>query len=124
MNVFRGQKILVVEDNFMSYKLIEAHFKRSNLEILHAMDGFAALEIFKTTPEIELILMDIQLPGMSGLEVTKTIREFNKEVPIIAATANVFEDDKIACEQAGCSNYITKPINFPDLFELLEQYLL
>jgi len=123
MKVFRGQKILVVEDNFMSYKLIEAHFKRSNLEILHAIDGFTALDIHKSNPDIQLILMDIQLPGMSGLDVTRAIRAYNAEIPIIAATANVFHDDKIACEKAGCTQYITKPINFPQLFEILEQYL-
>lgn len=115
---------MVVEDNFMSFKLIEAHCRRSNLEILHAADGFSAIELFKSHPEIKVILMDIQLPGMNGLDVTRTIREFDKEIPIIAATANVFEDDKIACEEAGCSYYITKPINFPELFELLRGYLL
>jgi CheY-like chemotaxis protein len=123
MVVFGGQKILVVEDNFMSYKLIEAHCRRSNLEVLHAQDGFAAIDLYKSNPEIQVILMDIQLPGMNGLDVTRNIREFDKDVPIIAATANVFEDDRIACEEAGCTYYITKPINFPELFELLGEYI-
>lgn len=123
MRVFSGQKILVVEDNFMSYKLLEAHFSRSNLEIVHATDGLQAMELFKSHPDISLILMDIQLPGMSGLEVTKDIRKINTEVPIIAATANVFEDDKAACLDAGCTDFVTKPINFPVLLELLDKRL-
>jgi len=123
MKVFSGQKILVVEDNFMSYKLLEAHFNRSNLEIVYASDGLQAIELFKSHPDISLILMDIQLPGMSGLEVTKDIRKINTEVPIIAATANVFEDDKAACLEAGCTDFVTKPINFPILFELLDKRL-
>ncbi len=123
MRVFNGQKILVVEDNFMSYKLLEAHFNRSNLEIVYASDGLQAIELFKSHPDISLILMDIQLPGMSGLEVTKDIRKINTEVPIIAATANVFEDDKAACLEAGCTDFVTKPINFPILFELLDKRL-
>ena len=123
MNVFSGQKILVVEDNFMSFKLLEAHFSRSNLEIIHAADGLTALELFKSDPDIELVLMDIQLPGMNGLEVTRSIREFNTEVPIIAATANVFDDDRTACIEAGCTDYISKPIHFPLLFKLMEQRL-
>lgn len=123
MRVFNGQKILVVEDNFMSFKLLEAHFSRSNLEIVHASDGLQAMELFKSHPDISLILMDIQLPGTSGLEVTKDIRKFNTEVPIIAATANVFEDDKAACMDAGCTDFVTKPINFPVLFEILDKRL-
>ncbi|MEX0986786.1 MAG: response regulator [Bacteroidales bacterium] len=123
MQVFSGQKILVVEDNYMSFKLMEAHFVKSNLQILHAADGLSALELFKNNQDIFLILMDIQLPGMNGLEVTKTIRKFNTEIPVIAATANVFEDDRTACMEAGCTDFITKPINFPDLFRLLESKL-
>jgi len=123
MIVFSGQKILVVEDNFMSFKLLEAHFMRSNLEIVHASDGLMALELFKSNPDIAMILMDIQLPGMNGIEVTRAIREINMEVPIIAATANVFDDDKKACMDAGCTDFVTKPINFPLLFELLDKRL-
>ncbi|MDA3821780.1 MAG: response regulator [Bacteroidales bacterium] len=123
MKVFEGQKILVVEDNFMSFKLIEAYLRKSNVDLLHAKDGKQALTLFKSNPTIKLILMDIQLPGMSGLDATKFIRESNTDIPIIAATANVFEDDKIACFDAGCTDYITKPINFVVLFDLLEKYL-
>jgi len=123
MKVFGGQKILIVEDNFMSFKLIEAYFRKSNLILIHAKDGLEALSLFKGDPDIEFIIMDIQLPGMSGLEVTKAIREFNTDIPVVAATANVFEDDRIACIEAGCDHYITKPINFPELFDLLEKYL-
>jgi CheY-like chemotaxis protein len=123
MNVFSGQKILVVEDNFMSFKLLEAHFMRANLEIIHASDGLMALELFRLHEDVALILMDIQLPGMNGLEVTRAIREINTEVPIIAATANVFDDDKTACLDAGCTDFVTKPINFQRLFELLDKRL-
>ena len=123
MNMFKGQKVLVVEDNIMSFKLMDAHFRRSNLNIVHAKDGIEALDVFKNDPEIVLILMDIQLPGMNGLEVTKAIREFNEDIPIIAATANAFEDDQIACFNAGCDHFISKPINFVELFDLLDKYL-
>jgi CheY-like chemotaxis protein len=123
MKVYNGQKILVVEDNFMSYKLMEAYFSRVNLEIVHASDGLTALSIFKDDPDIRLVLMDIQLPGMSGLDVTKNIRKFNSDIPVIATTGNVFDDDRTACMEAGCTYYITKPINFTELFELLDKYL-
>ena len=100
MGVYNRQIILIVEDNFMSYKLMEVHFSRANLEILHASDGLSAMDIFKSNPDIALVLMDIQLPGMSGLDVTKSIRRINADIPIIATTGNVFDDDKTACMEA------------------------
>jgi CheY-like chemotaxis protein len=122
MSIYSGQKILVVEDNFMSYKLMEAHFKRANLTILHAEDGLTALNLYKSNPDIELILMDIQLPGMNGLDVTRNIRKINSKVPVIATTGNAFEDDRIACLEAGCTYYFTKPINFSDLYRILDKH--
>ena len=123
MSQFKGEKILVVEDNNISYKLIEAHLGRKNLQLIHAVDGYEAIEKFQSTPDIELVLMDIQLPSISGLEVTRKIRRTNQEIPIIATTANVFDEDRIACEEAGCNHFISKPINFLDLLGLLKQYL-
>lgn len=120
---FDGQKIMVVEDNLMSYKLIEAHLQRKNLQLLHAVDGYQALELFRSDDDIRIILMDIQLPRLSGLEVTRLIRETDQDVPIIATTANAFDEDRIACKEAGCTNFITKPINFNELFDLLKEYL-
>lgn len=120
---FDGQKILVVEDNYMSYKLIEAHLERRNLLLVHAMDGDEAIALFKKEADIRLILMDIQLPKISGLEVTRRIRETDQDTPIIATTANVFDEDRMACERAGCTGFITKPINFPELLSLLKEYL-
>ena len=123
MSVYNRQKILIVEDNFMSYKLLEVHFTRANMDLLHASDGLSAMDIFKSNPDIELVLMDIQLPGMSGLDVTKSIRKINSEIPVIATTGNVFEDDKTACLEAGCTHYFAKPINFPEIFKVFDKYL-
>jgi CheY-like chemotaxis protein len=123
MNVYRGQKIMVVEDNFMSYKLMEAHFNRANLTMVHATDGLMAIALFKENPDIQMVLMDIQLPGMNGLEITRLIREINTDIPVIATTGNVFEDDRIACLNAGCNYYITKPIDFTELYRILDKHL-
>ena len=97
MSQFKGEKILVVEDNQISYKLIEAHLKRRNLHLIHAVDGEVAIEKFESNPDIKLVLMDIQLPSISGLEATVEIRKSNQEIPIIATTANVFDEDRLAC---------------------------
>lgn len=107
----------------MSYKLIEAHLQRKNLHLLHAKDGYQAIEIFRAEKDIKVVLMDIQLPKFTGLEVTRMIRESDSNVPIIATTANVFDEDKKACEAAGCTDFVTKPINFSELLDLLNEYL-
>ncbi len=120
---FGGQKLLVVEDNAISYKLIEAHLLPKNLILVHATDGPEAIAKFKSNSDIELVLMDIQLPSMSGLEVTRVIREIHPDIPIIATTANAYEEDRLACVDAGCTAYITKPVNFPKLLDLLKEYL-
>ncbi len=120
---FDGQKILVVEDNHMSYKLIEAHLRKKNLQLVHAKDGDQAIELFRAQNDIKLVLMDIQLPKLTGLEVTQVIRETDPDIPIIATTANVFNEDREACEEAGCSYFIAKPINFSELLDLLIEYL-
>lgn len=120
---FEGQIILVVEDNLISYKLIEAHLRRRNLQLIHAKDGQEAVELFRKEADLKLVLMDIQLPKLNGIQVTQIIRESDPDIPIIATTANVFDEDKEACEAAGCTGFVSKPINFPELFELLKEYL-
>ncbi len=107
----------------MSYKLFIAYFRNTNLELIHAEDGEEAVNKFKESSDVDLILMDIQLPVLNGLEVTKQIRALNPDVPIIATTANVFDDDREACREAGCNHFISKPINFLELFDVLEKYL-
>lgn len=117
------KKVLVVEDDLMSFKLIQAHMKRTDYEVLHARDGLSAVEIFAAEENIGAIIMDLQLPGMNGLEATKEIRKLNNAVPIIAATANVSADDRIASEEAGCTYHLTKPINFPALMGILKKHM-
>lgn len=123
MNIYNGQKILVVEDNFMSFKLIEVHFKRSNLGVVHATDGLMALEKFREEDDIRAVLMDIQLPGINGLEVTREIRKMDSDVPVIATTGNVFEDDRLACMDAGCNYFLEKPLDFNVLNDIFEKHL-
>ena len=120
---FNGHTILVVEDNLISYKLIEANLSRTNLSLIHASDGKEALDHFANNPGIDLVLMDIQLPVMNGLEVTEQMVQSRPDVPVIATTANTFNDDRQACLNAGCSEYITKPISFDLLFDVLHSHL-
>ncbi len=116
-------KILVIEDDPASYKLIEATLKSSRLNLIHAENGFEAIEHFNSNSDIKLILLDIQLPGMNGYEILSYIRNVNSTLPIVAQTAYSMSDDKDKCLVAGCTDYISKPINIIKLREVVRKYV-
>ncbi len=95
----------------------------TEINIIYANCGEDALKAFKNTPNIDLILMDIQLPDKDGLQVTKEIRKVNKKIPIIAQTAFAMSEDKNNCIIAGCNDYISKPIILDKLLEMVKCYL-
>ena len=103
-------KILIVEDDEPSDLHLSILLKEFSCEILHVKNGLDAVSICKTNREIDLIMMDIKMPGMDGYEATKKIREFNQEVVIIAQTAYALTGDREKAFEAGCNDYISKPI--------------
>lgn len=122
-NKFKKPIVLVVEDDEMSDLLITIIIEEKGYEVLHAKSGIEAIEVCKSHPEIQLILMDIKMPKMDGYEATKKIRGFNKEVIIIMQTAYAMAGDKEKALDVGCNEYITKPIVIELLLELLEKYI-
>jgi CheY-like chemotaxis protein len=115
--------ILVVEDNYISYRLLQLLLKNTLVNIVHAENGQKAIDMVNTHPEISLVLMDIQLPFMNGFEATMEIKKIRPELPVIAQTANAMDDDKLKCLNSGCSDYITKPIVFDTFLELINNYI-
>lgn len=118
----RKLKILVVDDDDASLKLAAIISKKFGREILTATDGFDAVEICRKNPDIELILMDVKMPGMNGYEATGAIRQFNKEVIIIAQTAFTMGGEKKDALAAGCNDYIPKPVNVAVLSAMVKKY--
>jgi CheY-like chemotaxis protein/anti-sigma regulatory factor (Ser/Thr protein kinase) len=115
-------KILVVEDDEISYSLMSLTLKKISYEILHAKTGVEAIESCRSNPDIDLVLMDIRMPVMDGHEATRQIRQFNKDVIIIAQTAYVLSTDSEKAEGSGCNDYISKPINKTLLYELINKH--
>jgi two-component system cell cycle response regulator DivK len=110
------KRILVVEDNETNLYLIRFMLEKNGYEVIEARDGAAGVELaIKEKPD--LILMDVQLPDIDGLEATKRIRasEANGEIPIVALTSFAMPGDREKALAAGCTGYIEKPIN-PDTF--------
>lgn len=114
--------ILVAEDITSNYLLISVML-RKQFDILHAMNGYEAVEMTKNS-HIDLILMDMKMPKMDGLTATAEIRKFNSNIPIIALTAHAFESDKTAAIDAGCNEYLIKPIDKTKLMTVLRKYCL
>ncbi len=108
---FSSKTILIVEDDTPNYLLVKQLLKPTNVKLHLAENGEQALEIFKKLKNIDLIIMDIKLPGVDGYEVTRRIRELDKEVPILAHTAYAMEGDREKSIEAGCNDYIAKPTN-------------
>ncbi|MDK2978525.1 MAG: hypothetical protein PWP52_1239 [Bacteroidales bacterium] len=97
--------------------------KNKGLNLLHAIDGKETIEIFKKRKDIDLILMDIKMPVLNGIEAIKLIRQLNPDIPIIAQTAYAMQEDKELILQSGCNNYLSKPIKTNELINMLNQYL-
>ncbi|SNR40458.1 PAS domain S-box-containing protein [Lutibacter agarilyticus] len=116
-----GLKILITEDDETSEALLSIAIEGISSEIISAKTGIEAIEKIKKNPDIDVILMDIQMPEMNGYEATKQIRTFNKNVIIIAQTAFGLAGDKEKAVAAGCNDYISKPIKTNQLIALIEK---
>jgi len=116
-------KVLIAEDEETSDLLLTISLEEICREILHAKTGQDAIDICRSHPDIDLVMMDIKMPGMNGYEACKKIREFNSEVVIIAQTAFGLAGDKRKALDAGCNDYLPKPINTDLLLTLIKKHM-
>lgn len=122
MNTIKDLKILIVEDDETSSLHLSTLLNDAAKEIIHATTGSEAIEYCMKLSDIDLILMDINLPHTNGYKVTQIIREFNKDVIIIAQTAYAMQEDRKKALDAGCNDYITKPIDEKELQHTISKY--
>lgn len=118
------KKVLCVEDNSVNMLLVSRIVEAEGHDLIKAEDGPTALNILEnTTPDI--ILLDINLPGISGLELARKFKANDKlaPVPLVATTAQVLVGDREKCLEAGCDDYLPKPLDIRKLREILRQYL-
>ena len=115
--------ILIAEDDNINFLLFQKMMQGKNYQIIRAINGQEAVEICLNNPNMDLVLMDIKMPIMDGFQVIERIMPMRPNLPIIAQTAYSSSDDKIKIEEAGFSDYITKPLNREKLFELINKYL-
>lgn len=121
-----NRTVLVVEDNDMNMQLVEYLLEEGGYSIVKAASGEEALTITRTADDsLDLILMDIHLPGMDGLSVVREMKsdERTQRIPILALTAHAMRGDKDRFLEAGCDGYISKPIDVKTFLSSIEQYL-
>jgi len=121
-NQLKSLKILITDDDDASRKFLGITIKSFAKEILYAQNGFEAITAYRNNPDIEFILMDIKMPNMDGYEATRQIRQINNKAIIIAQTAYSEPSDREMAKEAGCSDFIAKPINKTLLKELIKKH--
>ncbi|MCQ1535375.1 response regulator [Methanosarcina sp. KYL-1] len=119
------KSILVVEDNSVIMELVKTLLVSFGYEFRGAEDGFEAIKLIEKS-DFNLILLDIQLPGLDGLEVLKILKENpeTRQIPVIALTAHAMRGDEEKFLKAGCSGYVSKPIDIQRFKFLIEQFII
>ncbi len=120
---FQNLTVLIAEDNDSNFKYLSEMFLKLNIKIIHAYNGQEAIDYFNSDPHINLVLMDLKMPIVNGIDATRAIREKNNHIPIIAQTAYTTKQDQQKAYSAGCNDFIAKPINRKILLEKISNVL-
>ena len=119
---FSQKVVLVVEDNQISFKLMHAILRQVKANVIHATNGKRAIEEVESGIHMDLVLMDMQMPEVDGLEATRRIKQLRPDLPVVATTANTYDENAQACKEAGCDAFLTKPLQFRKMFELMQSF--
>ena len=119
-----GKTVLAIEDNKVNMLLVSRIVESEGYSLLRAEDGPSALTLLRETHP-DIILLDVNIPGIHGLDLARTIKDDAKlaQIPLIATTANVLVGDKERCLEAGCDEYLPKPLDIRRLREVMRQYM-
>lgn len=116
-------KILIAEDVESNFLYLNAVLSKVKAEIVWAKNGYEVVELFQQHQNFDLILMDLQMPELNGYEATRIIKGLNPQVPVIAQTAFAMSEDRDKAMEAGCDDYLAKPIRSKDLLNLVEKFM-
>jgi PAS domain S-box-containing protein len=119
-----SKTLLLVEDEEVNFLYIKELLEATGITLIHAPSAEKAIEICKTETIIDIILMDMRLPGIDGFEATRIIKRMRNTIPVIAQTAYAMENERKDCIDAGCDQYITKPFDQDILLEVINSFLI
>jgi CheY-like chemotaxis protein len=120
---WKDKTILIAEDEETNFMYLKAALSRTSVNIIRARNGIEAVDAVKSDQNIDLVLMDVKMPEMDGVEATKIIKSFNKDMVVIAQTAYAMEEDQYVYMNAGCNDYLAKPITLDRLLQCVSKYL-
>lgn len=118
-----NKTVLIAEDVDDNYLFLKTFLRKTKIKVLWAKDGKETIDICKDNDDIDIVLMDIRMPFVDGYEATRKIKEFKPNLPIIAQTAYALNSDYQKVFDAGCDEYITKPILGKILFQKMQKFL-
>ena len=116
-----GNTLLIAEDDHFSFLYLREILSVTKVNIVYADNGMRAFSECLKNPAISVVLMDIKMPVVNGLESTRLIKKYKSNITVIAQTAFAMADDRVRCISAGCDDYITKPVNAELLIEKLSK---
>lgn len=120
---WKEKVVLVAEDSDASNMFYKAALSKTGVEVVWTENGHDALDYCKQKKQVDLILMDISMPGLNGLEATKLIKEIRPEIPIVIQTAYFLSNERKKSYDAGADDFASKPITYHKLLEILNTYL-
>jgi CheY-like chemotaxis protein len=123
--VLAGRKVLVIDDDLRNIFALTSALERYDANVLHAEDGGSGIELLQKNPDVDIVLIDIMMPGMDGYETTRRIRNIHQfdSLPIIALTGKAMKGDRDRCLQAGASDYVTKPVDLDHLLSVMRVWV-
>ena len=119
---WEDKTILIAEDMEMNYVLLKKTLERTNVNVLRAHNGKEMVDMVKADPAIDMVLLDMGMPVMNGLEATKILRAEGNQIPIIAQTAFAMNNEKDKVLEAGCNDFVEKPIQTELLFNKINSF--
>jgi CheY-like chemotaxis protein len=120
-----GKKVLIVDDDMRNIFALSAVLEEHDMVILSADNGLDAIKILQAEPNVDVVLMDIMMPDMDGMETMREIRKFPqlKDLPIVAVTAKAMKGDRERCIEAGAWDYLSKPVDTNQMLAVLRAWL-
>ncbi|NDP22892.1 MAG: response regulator [Paludibacter sp.] len=115
--------ILIADDDDGNFILLTFMLDDVKASVIRASNGLEAVEACKSNQKIDLVLMDVKMPVMDGIEATRTIKSFRPDLPIIMQSAHIIEDVKLYCFDAGCDEFLVKPFIEDLFYQLIDSYL-
>ena len=120
---FKGKRILIVDDEEINFLMLKDMLIDTGAEIFWAHTGQKAIDLVQSGEQYDVVLMDMKMPVLDGFQTTMEIKKLSPTMKVLAQTAYALDDEQNKCYEAGCDDYLSKPISMNDLFEMVDKHI-